>query len=61
MRRPNYKVFVYHHTGNFICTVKVWAVNAQKAMDKARKQMNKEGKDEMYYTFVPQQVNQPCF
>lgn len=52
MRSPNYKVFVYDHCGRYIDTIKVWAIQAQTAVDKAKQVLVSKKKDPNYYTFV---------
>lgn len=52
MRRPNYKVFVYDHCSRHYDTIKVWAIRAQTAVDKAKEVLVGRKKDPNYYTFV---------
>lgn len=58
MRSPNYKVFVYDHCERYYDTIKVWAVNAQRAVEKAKTVLEARKKDTNYYTFVAREENQ---
>ena len=57
MRRPNYKVFIYDHNGRHFETVKVWAVHAARAVEKAKEKMSEWKKDPIFYTFVAREEN----
>lgn len=52
MRRPNYKVFVYHDYNSMLFdTIKVWAIDAQMAIRKAKEEIAKKRRDPEKFTF----------
>lgn len=55
MRRPNYKVFVYDHSGRYIDTIKVWAAQGNSAVEKAKQELEKKKKNTIFYSFVPKE------
>lgn len=52
MRRPNYKVFIYYDFNSRLYdTVKVWAVDGQKAAAKAKAILSAKNLDPEKFTF----------
>lgn len=58
MRKPNYKVFIYDHTGRFVEQLKLWAINAASAYKKADAHLVSRKKDPNFYTCVAREIGQ---